>query len=325
MGPRQRANRKIIAASREAFIRRLEAEYARWEFFRGTEQEKACDEEQRWKNFEAATQILDLDVHTWWEISRKKAEKKFRKLSLFAHPDKPSGDRKKFDKLTSAYDIVKLGIAEWIDNLREGPDVYRSEGATAPQRQASSNSQRALEDDRPSMRRLFRSAQAERERSILRAAECRTIASLPRVGKKGAAIFISRPEDFFGRGTSGKMEDLGRGSPLRSAKRGKEVCPSLIEAEADVGQVDNSGMSPVHAAAHATPEPGEHVVVSAEGKALLLVASEQGESEDDHKTPLYDTDQVENEIPKLPEEMLGEDVGLEMEKVRNSSADKVCA
>lgn len=46
-----------------------------------------------------------------------------------------------------------------------------------------------------------------------------------------------------------QSEEEGRGSSLRSAKRGKEVCPFLIEAEADVGQVDNSGMSPVHAAA----------------------------------------------------------------------------
>ena len=49
-----------------------------------------------------------------------------------------------------------------------------------------------------------------------------------------------------------KMEDSGRGvSPLHSAKRGNEMCLFLIEAGADVGQVDNSGMSPLHAAAAA--------------------------------------------------------------------------
>ena len=73
------------------------------------------------------------------------------------------------------------------------------------------------------------------------------------------------------------------------------------------------------------PVPGEGTDILSSFTRGSGRETPQGESEDDHGTPLYDNDHVENEIPKLPEEMLGEIVGLEMEKVRNSSAGTVCA
>ena len=41
---------------------------------------------------------------------KKKANSVYRRLALFAHPDKPSGNAKEFEDLTCALEIVKLGI-----------------------------------------------------------------------------------------------------------------------------------------------------------------------------------------------------------------------
>ena len=196
MGKGQRAWRKKLAEWQDAEVQRMEEARANWEFFRETRQH--CDEQQRWRNFLAALKTLGLDPDEWRKISPQKAVSVYRRLALFAHPDKPSGSAEKFENLTCALEIVRLGISEWHDVGGDaGHDCHWVGGAATIVSQGPTTVLVAIEDNEQSMRRLLTMARAQKERDALRAAERRATASLPKVGKKGAAISISRPEDLL--------------------------------------------------------------------------------------------------------------------------------